>query len=240
MKKMLLTLSAICALSSAVLAQSTIAYWDQNSNSHTTGFGFTTASFPQSADQGTGTITLGNFNAAITNNGTEDVYNFIQSFGGTTTNALPTITSGGSLSPQGGEDLGSGPTNNGMNIDINVSTVGLSGISVSWAQRGTSSGFTIREFSYSSDGGSIFTVAGTDSGVLTSTWTTASYDLSAVTALDDNASVVFRIVLDGATGATGNNRFDNILVTAAVPEPSTYAAILGLLALGFVAYRRRK
>ena len=28
--------------------------------------------------------------------------------------------------------------------------------------------------------------------------------------------------------------------TAAVPEPSTYAAIFGAIALGFVAYRRRK
>ena len=28
--------------------------------------------------------------------------------------------------------------------------------------------------------------------------------------------------------------------SAVVPEPSTYAAILGALALGFVAYRRRK
>ena len=27
---------------------------------------------------------------------------------------------------------------------------------------------------------------------------------------------------------------------AAVPEPSTYAAIFGVIALGFVAYRRRK
>jgi hypothetical protein len=32
---------------------------------------------------------------------------------------------------------------------------------------------------------------------------------------------------------------DSTLVTA-VPEPSTYAALAGLLALGFVVYRRRR
>jgi hypothetical protein len=35
--------------------------------------------------------------------------------------------------------------------------------------------------------------------------------------------------------------FDNMALTnAAIPEPSTYAAILGAMALGFVAYRRRQ
>lgn len=38
-----------------------------------------------------------------------------------------------------------------------------------------------------------------------------------------------------------NYSFDNLAVAAsAIPEPSTYAAILGALALGFVAYRRRQ
>jgi hypothetical protein len=39
--------------------------------------------------------------------------------------------------------------------------------------------------------------------------------------------------------ATGQYRMDNIVVTA-IPEPSTYAALFGLLAIGFVAYRRRR
>lgn len=39
-----------------------------------------------------------------------------------------------------------------------------------------------------------------------------------------------------------NQEWDNVAVvgTTIVPEPSTYAAIAGALALGFVAYRRRK
>ena len=40
---------------------------------------------------------------------------------------------------------------------------------------------------------------------------------------------------------TSNGLYDNFAITGTVvPEPSTYAAILGALALAFVAYRRRK
>ena len=40
--------------------------------------------------------------------------------------------------------------------------------------------------------------------------------------------------------AAGEFTIDNVLLTAPVPEPSTYAAILGLAALGWVACRRRR
>ena len=44
------------------------------------------------------------------------------------------------------------------------------------------------------------------------------------------------------TGLDGGATFDNFMFSgvAAVPEPSTYAAITGALALAFVAYRRRR
>lgn len=241
MKKIIAFISLGAAFASAASAQSIVAFWSQNSNNLTpSGFGFTPDSFPQSPDEGSGSITLSNFDTSTTNNGSVDVYTYIASFAGTTVNALPNYASGGSLSPQVGSDDGGGIfSNNGMNIDFSVNTVGLSEISISWAQRGTASGFTSRAFAYSSNGGTDFTEFANDSGALGS-WTTTAYDLSSVSALDDNASVVFRITLDGGTGSTGNNRFDNILVTAAIPEPSTYATMLGLLTLGFVAYRRRK
>lgn len=63
-------------------------------------------------------------------------------------------------------------------------------------------------------------------------WTTATVDLSA---FDGNATASF--VLSTANGA----RYDNFAITGAVvPEPSTYAAIAGMLALAFVVVRRRK
>lgn len=51
--------------------------------------------------------------------------------------------------------------------------------------------------------------------------------------------------LDGVASAsydftpTANGLYDNFAITAVVPEPSSFAAIAGVLALGFVAIRRR-
>ncbi len=188
----------------------TIAYWAQNNNDLPGGgFGFTPDSFPQAADAGElagqALLSLGNF--AETTGGVDGAYSCIGSFGGSTLNALDGFVAGGSLSPQG---CGSEQTNNGMFIQIALSTVGYENLSLSWAQRGTASGFTSRQLSWSTDGGSIFSDFGSDTGALGSSFTLQSYDLSAITDLNDKDSVIFRITLDGASGATGNNRFDNI------------------------------
>ena len=50
------------------------------------------------------------------------------------------------------------------------------------------------------------------------------------------AALVFSLSTDGG----GTRGYDNILVENAIPEPSTYAALAGALALGLVAYRRRR
>ncbi len=205
-------LCLLLALNPSVGQAETIAYWAQNDNSLPGGgFGFTPASFPQPADGGSlavdATLSLGNFDENTS--GPDDAYDCIGSFAGTTSNAPDGVASGGSLSPQGctGET-----TNNGMHIEISASTAGFENIILSWAQRGTSSGFTSRQLAWSADGGVSFTDFGSDTGALGSSWSIQAYDLSAVTALHDNPDVVFRITLDGATGASGNNRFDNIRI----------------------------
>jgi hypothetical protein len=53
-----------------------------------------------------------------------------------------------------------------------------------------------------------------------------------------NTSTLAHAFVIGDSGR-GMAALDNVLVTA-VPEPSTYAALAGLLALGFVVYRRRR
>ncbi|MBO5254742.1 MAG: PEP-CTERM sorting domain-containing protein, partial [Opitutales bacterium] len=74
------------------------------------------------------------------------------------------------------------------------------------------------------------TVFGDSAGVVLS----ALEDKTALTVIDSN----------GQEWATENLSSENGILSfekgAAIPEPSTYAAIFGAIALGFVAYRRRK
>lgn len=74
----------------------------------------------------------------------------------------------------------------------------------------------------------IFAYDATGSG----TFVTETIDLSA---FDGNAGALYQFnTLSGA-------RYDNFAITGtAVPEPSTFAAIAGVLALGFTASRRRR
>lgn len=203
--RVLLTVATL-ALSAPVFASQPIAYWAQNDNELIDGGnGFTPNSFPMPADVGQGQLYLTDFNDQ-----TDDgVYRYIQSFAGSSSNALPGFSAGGSLAPQGG----AGNSNNGMSVVLQVDTSGYQDIAVSWAQRGTSTGFNQREFAWSLDG-SNYTTIDTDSGVLASSWQQKVYDLSAVAELNDQSDVFFRITLDGASSQNGNNRFDNILISA--------------------------
>ncbi len=209
----LIILALLAGFAGSAFAQSeTLAYWAQNDNNLPGGgFGFQVGDFSQGADAGSlaedAELRLGNF--VETN--TDGVYDCIQSFGGTTVNALDGFEGGGSLSPQGCADT----ANNGMYIELAVSTVGYQAPVISWAQRGTASGFDSRQFAWSDDGGDSFTGVGSDEGTLGSSWVLAEYDLAGIDSLADNPDVVFRITLDGASGATGNNRFDNIRIDAA-------------------------
>ena len=190
-------------------AQQPIAYWSQNNNELADGgFGFTPDSFPQSADVGSGELTLSNFDESVQANG---AYSYLASFAGSTVNALPGFVSGGSLSIQGGPS----GSNNGAAIVLKVSTIGYQELELSWSQRGTSTGFNSRTISWSLDGAHYETFA-VDSGSLGSSFQRRSYDFSAIEALNNQSEVFLRISVDGASSTNGNNRFDNILITGTV------------------------
>ena len=203
----LATLASLFSFHLAAAETTVLAYWAQNDNDlPTSGFGFLPDSFPQSADVGAGSLTLAQFDTTL---GDNNAYACIKSFGGSPVNAQPGVAGGGSLSPEGCE----GTSNNGMQILLAIDTTDFGQIEVSWAQRGTASGFTSRQFAWSADGGQTFTDLGSDEGALGSAFQRRAYDLSAIDAINDNPQAVFRITLDGASGSTGNNRFDNITVT---------------------------
>jgi hypothetical protein len=178
---------------------------------------------------GAGTLTT-NFNLA----------NVLFSFGGTTANARLGDAAGQSVTLQGGTSL----ANNGRNLTFTVSTVGFSDIIVSFAAQATSTGFNNNQLEYSSDGGATFVSFGPfGPGV---SFSTLTFDLSAITALNNNSNVVLQIIFDGASSSTGNNRLDNLVVEgtanmAAVPEPGTIALLgTGLAAIAGRLRRRRR
>jgi hypothetical protein len=162
----------------------------------------------------------------------------LQFAAGTTNNARLGNPAGQALSLQGGTST----ANNGRNITINVSTVGYSNIVFSFATQGTATGFNSNQFQYSLDGttfidfGSPYIPAAAFGAV------PLVFTLSSITGLNNNPNAAFRIVFNGATTSTGNNRIDNIVVegtNTTIPEPTTAILLLSGLT-GLIGMRRKR
>jgi hypothetical protein len=145
-----------------------------------------------------------------------------------------------------------------------TSTVGFSNIVFSFDQTRSSTGPSSFNVAYSTNGTSFTDLAGSAYTVVASTgtnivysdatngasWTSSklatntsySFSLSAITTLNNVPNVYLRLVQTGSgIATTGTNRVDNIEIAGtAIPEPSTFAAILGGVALAGVAARRRR
>lgn len=144
-------------------------------------------------------------------------------------------------------------------FQFQVSTLGYTGIGLSFDQTSSSTGPRDFELAYSTDG-SLFTVHSpytvlqngltpnaSWNGTTSSSAYSFSFDLSGVSALDNQATVFLRLVNTSTTAVNGNpvaltgtDRVDNFTVLSPVPEPSTAVlAILGGL-LGFAFLRRNR
>ena len=156
---------------------------------------------------------------------------------GTTNNARLGDIAGQALSLQGG----TGVANNGRNITFNVSTVGFSNIVVSFATQGTSTGFNSNQFQYSLDGINFIDFGPPYAPAAVFGTLPLVFTLTSIVGLNNNPNAAFRIVFNGATSSTGNNRIDNIVVegtSATIPEPTT--ALLLLSGLGGLYKMRNK
>lgn len=128
----------------------------------------------------------------------------IQSFQGTILNTLDNDLAGGSFSPRG-------TNNNNKHLMLHVPTTAHENIFFSYATRGTLTGYDTQSIFYSTDG--------TNFDSLTSffasnfDWVVRTVDFSSKTAVNDNPDFKIKIYVDGATGHSGNNRFDNFQIT---------------------------
>jgi len=113
-----------------------------------------------------------------------------------------------------------------------------------WIRDSSGPGFPggIINWSYSIDGGVNKVSTGLSSAFATNVFTESILNFGSFTALDGLANVVIigEIVENGAQARLS---LDNVGIYATsatvIPEPSTYAAMLGALTVGFVAMRRR-
>jgi hypothetical protein len=97
-------------------------------------------------------------------------------------------------------------------------------------------GFGIELFD--TDGASVF-FNGIWSSFTTGASSTVTLEFSSFSGFNGTAAAV--LLSTGGTGQTLNVTLDQLTVPgAAIPEPSTYAALSGIAVLGFVAYRRRR
>jgi hypothetical protein len=224
-----------------------IAYWNFNNQTNLGGtsglwqqnpFGTTGAEAEYLRDSGTGTAEISAWGAMDASegsllgpNGTSgSASNQFGSFSGTTLNALNADISGGSLSI-----VGNG--NNGHYFLIEIDDA-LSSASLSYATRGTATGYSTHYLEYSTNGGTTWTLLQSHAANQVSTWLLHTVQLNNIFAsTSGHERNLIRFTVDGALSNNGNNRFDNMQINGMiVPEPAT----LVLVAIGGLALIRRK
>jgi hypothetical protein len=205
-----------------------VAHWNFNS--------LTAGSPPSNANQtsyatasGTGTLDLVGWTSRA---GATSPFG-INNFAGSTINIVGADASGQALALEGGT---TSLSNNGASLVMSFNLSTYQDPILTYATRGTGTGFSSNQLAYSTDGVNYTNFGAAYSGTPTSFFL-QTFDLSSVSALDGAATAFLRITFSGATGASGNNRLDNIQLNATaavVPEASAFlfggliAAVAGL------------
>jgi hypothetical protein len=127
-----------------------------------------------------------------------------------------------------------------------ISTIGFKDVALSYDQIGTSAGPVSFQLAYSTNG-TDFAAFGSAYTISSNSWTSIASDLSSITDLNNQFSVIFRVmdvsavaINGGAVAWNGADRIDNFIVAATlVPEPSIIAlgVVGGLICL--IAGRRK-
>jgi hypothetical protein len=240
MKRLLITafLGSI-ATAGSLSAQTLIGGWDfgkfqfDGSSDQTGDF---TATNSYTSDLGSGELfwdgsfnTTGMFSTAF---GGGDVFG---ANGAAQSGNLVTPGFGGDL-PDNSFGIRFVPAANGEDIVFSISTSGLSGLVLSFDAI-TQNGSSDIQFAYSVNGGTDYTNVGTALSIGDSS-AIRTIDFSSISAVNNVSQLLIRGTLGNLAGADTLS-MDNVQFTA-VPEPSAFAAIAGVLVLGTVALRRRR
>ena len=250
MKKTLIAIAAVVMTVSASYAQVLVAGWDFQTT--TTG-GTAIAASPATskiytANFGSGTLYFDGSNGSsdwfVPASGSSNTE--LNGFAGSTVNKsasdgtlLSSVTSGtAALAVLGGAG---GTAANGKSVVFAFSMADKADLSISLSAQRTSTGFNTQLWEYSADGGSTWGnigsfIGGNTAGTIQSSFSnTGVLSFAAFSALDGVSDARLRVTFTGATGASGNNRLDNIQLNA-VPEPSS-GALLVLGGVSLVAIR---
>ena len=155
--------------------------------------------------------------------------NELTSFSGTIINDPregPSTLAGFSYSAVAGSALSA----NGKCMVFKFSMSALQDAVLSFATRGTATGFTSQQWAWSTDNVT-YTNFGGNTAENTGNFVLRTLDLTAITQLNGAPSVYLRITFNGATTASGNNRLDNVVIHASAatslpPSVTTTAATL--------------
>ena len=155
---------------------------------------------------------------------------------GTTFNASMGDPAGLALAILAGPNL----ENNGVILEVHVSTLGFQNVHVSWGWQRSDTGFNDDVVRESMDG---ITFSGFSFAAIQTGFFGGLDSSGAGSLFNNNPNFAFRITLTGATSEIGNIRFDNILVTGTpqtVPEPATMVLLTMGLAGAAAEVRRRR
>ena len=107
-----------------------------------------------------------------------------------------------------------GTEGNGTYIEFDFSMTGYAGLTITFATRGTATGYTSGLWSWSANGGPFTTLPGVNTATTSTTFIDRTVDFTSQTAIDNAASVRLRYTLSGATGSLPNNRIDDFVISA--------------------------
>jgi hypothetical protein len=222
--KILAGIAAAAPLSAATVSQAAlISYYNfSNLPSVNAASPATNGMTSISPTSGSGSLSLSNFGGNV-----DDV-------AGTTVNeATPTDSSSRALNLV----AGSGSAGNNTSITFNFSMSGRANPILSFATRRPASGFNSNTLSYSTNGTSFTAFGSAYDPPNSTTFSTITFDLTSVNALDNVPTAYLRLTFSGASSTSGTNGIDNVQVNA-IPEPASLAALGGLAVLGLRRSRR--